>query len=341
MTDFHLQPHLHSLTRQTVGRFALAAQTPAEITLWQAALRAQAETRLGIAGRPAPIPTTVLRERFEREAYTQEHYTLTLDEGITAPMVILIPHTPPPYKAILAFHGHGPGLISILDGGPDEAHHRVQAEREEYFAPALARAGYLVCALEQRGMGERITDQHDPSRENSCQHLATHYLMHGQTLLGERVRDGIAALTTLQARPDVMAGSLGVTGFSGGGTTALWLAALDERVRVAVIAGAFCGFDQSILAMPHCLCNYVPGIRLDGETGDFAALIAPRPMRLIHGTADPIFPIDGTREQFATVERAYQLFSAAETVSLAEHSGGHVYHQALSEEWFQRWLAAR
>lgn len=57
--------------------------------------------------------------------------------------------------------------------------------------------------------------------------------------------------------------------------------------------------------MRHCDCNYVPGIFAKLEMGDLAALVAPRPLGAIHGQGDPIFPIAGTRQQFARLMAAF------------------------------------
>jgi dienelactone hydrolase len=157
-------------------------------------------------------------------------------------------------------------------------------------------------------------------------------------MLGERCWDGMVALTYLQGRHDVVKGGIGCTGHSGGGTTTLWLAALDERISVAVISFYFCSFKRSILGMHHCDCNFVPGILAYAEMGDLAALNAPRPVRFIAGEQDSIYPIRGTREQFETVQRAYGLLGAGERCSLAVHPGGHGYNYSFSHEWLRQWL---
>ena len=114
---------------------------------------------------------------------------------------------------------------------------------------------------------------------------------------------------------------LGATGNSGGGTTTLWLAAIDERITVAVPSCYFCSFRASILGLRHCECNYVPGILELAEMGELAALLAPRPMRVIAGERDPIFPIAGVREQYRTAERAWALANAPERLSLSRAPG--------------------
>jgi len=127
---------------------------------------------------------------------------------------------------------------------------------------------------------------------------------------------------------------LGCTGHSGGGTTTLFLSALDERIKTIVVSGYFNSFRGSILAMEHCECNYVPGILELAEMGDIAALIAPRPFCAINGEQDDIYPVAFAREQFETVHKAYELNSASHACQLSIHSGGHAYNNQVSRDWF-------
>jgi hypothetical protein len=173
---------------------------------------------------------------------------------------------------------------------------------------------------------------------NSCRHLSFEYLMQGRTMIGERCWDGMVALTYLLSRDDVIRGGIACTGHSGGATTTLWLSALDDRISVVVASCYFCSFKHSILGMEHCECNYVPRMLEYAEMGDLAALIAPRPLRIIAGERDPIFPLPGVQEQFETVNRVYQLLDAADRCSLAVYPGDHEYNLSLSKSWLSQWL---
>jgi dienelactone hydrolase len=278
-------------------------------------------------------------QRIDCNSYWEEKYSLAVGEGVQAPMYLLIPKAEPPYTAVLAFHGHDPGVQYILGNYPDEDTAVFNQNMHNNYAQALAQAGYLVCAIEQRGMGERLTEQTgEPPLVRSCRHLAFSYMLHGRTLLGERCWDGMCALNYLQTRADVRPGLFGCTGHSGGGTTALFLAAVDQRLAAAVVSGCFCSIQASILGMPHCECNYVPGILQLGEMGDIAALIAPRPLCLVNGRYDPIFPLEGAQAQFETVRCAYEADGRAEACQLTIHEGKHAYHLPTALNWFQTWL---
>ena len=291
-----------------------------------AQVRPELLTILGIANRiPTKIPRLYLLSEQDKGLYTEQKYTFYVDD-IPVPMYLLLPKTPPPYQAVLAFHGHGMGVQQILGNYPDEQTAQQMIAHDENFAQRLAEDGFLVCAIEQRGFGERVTDQVNEGG-NSCQHLSHYYMMQGKTLLGERLRDGMAALNYLVGREDVQA--VGCIGHSGGGTTALFLAALDTRLSNIVISGYFCDFHHSILAMPHCACNYIPGLMLD--IGTIAALIAPRPLLLINGENDPIFPISGFEQPYQTLQQAYE--TAPDHLATHLHTHGHQLVYGPAAEW--------
>jgi hypothetical protein len=163
-------------------------------------------------------------------------------------------------------------------------------------------------------------------------------MMCGQTVMGERVRDAMASINYLQSRDDVLSDAIGCTGHSGGGATALFLCALDERIKTSVISGYFCDYNYSILGMRHCECNYVPNLLKLGNMGEITSLIAPRALRLVNGEADPIFPIAGTVQPYAQVQSVYRLLDAESDVSLVTHAGGHRYSYADSLAWFEAQL---
>lgn len=341
MTDserFDLQFHVDELTRNPERRLAFSADSPDAFFHWQSQLRSIITRVLGLEGRTRPQPVAgEWLAAVKREGYTEEKYAVNVGEGIRAPVYVLVPDGQPPFKPIMVFHGHNPDVQYILGNYPSEEIAQEKRAKQNNYAQALAQAGYLVCAVEQRGFGERQSTQW-PDVERSCRHQAFNYMMAGRTLIGERVWDGMCAIDFLIQRTDIVPHRLGCTGNSGGGTTALWLSALEERITVSVPSCYLCSFYASIGSLRHCECNYVPGILQWAEMGDVAALIAPRPFRAISGERDAIFPIEAARQQFETVQRAYDVLGASAKCSHAVHPDDHRYDHTLSHEWFALWL---
>ena len=119
----------------------------------------------------------------------------------------------------------------------------------------------------------------------------------------------------------------------------LYTSALDERIRSAVVSGYFNTFEDSILAMEHCDCNYIPGIRKYAEMSDVAAMIAPRPLLIESGTEDQIFPIEATRTALGKLKKAYEVLGAADKLDIYIGNGGHRFYGNKAFDWMDRWLA--
>ncbi len=337
---FALDHHLNRLYADAPRPLQLQATTPDTLYAWQVTARERLRELLGIADLPQPqVVHHACLGCWAYDGYTEEKHQITTDEGVVIPLYLLVPRTTDQHRALLVFHGHTPSVQYILGHFPDSATATEYRGRHGNYAQRLAQAGYLVCAVEQRSFGERqsstVAHRQHP---NSCRHQSFFYQMLGRTMVGERCRDGMAALHFLQERFGPTLSHIGITGNSGGGTTTLWLAALDKRFQVVVPGSYFCSFRMSVMDIHHCACNYVPSVAAELEMGDLAALVAPRPMRFVQGVHDPIFPFADTQQQFRTVTRAYQILDARQRVDLAAFPTEHAYHVPFAVDWFDRWL---
>ncbi len=110
----------------------------------------------------------------------------------------------------------------------------------------------------------------------------------GLSPIGQMTWNNIRALDYLQSLACVDGGRLGCTGASGGGQQTMYLAALDERVKVAVPAVLVSYFRRILFATEeaHCFCNHVPGIEAFTDEPEMAAMAAPRPALFICATGD-------------------------------------------------------
>ena len=158
--NYHLQTHVDHLYQQP-RKLAFQGQSPAEFDRWQRELSGKVAELLGIADRklPATIEARSIT-RIDRGSYTEEKLAIDTGEGTQTPLYVLVPKAEPPYRPILVFHGHNPSVHYVLGNYPDEETRVERLAVDNNYAQALAQAGYLVCAVEQRGFGERISDLH-------------------------------------------------------------------------------------------------------------------------------------------------------------------------------------
>lgn len=338
---FALTDHLDRLYRADSRELAADTETGDVFRAWQDAARARTRQLLGLEDRAIPsITAQNLLDVQEREGYREEKWAITTSEAVNIPLYLLIPHGAAPRRPLLVFHGHTPegSVQPILGHFEDERTADRKRALDENYAQRLAQAGYLVCAVEQRAFGERVTRTPYATQSQSCRHQSLFYQMMGRTMVGERCMDGMVALDFLLARSGRPRAKVGVTGHSGGGTTTLWLAALDSRLDVVVCSCYFCGFRESVMDLHHCECNYVPQAARYFDMGDLAALIAPRPLLFIQGQFDEIFPIEAARREFRVTREAYRVLDAERCLAMEIRPAGHAYHVPSALDFFRQWL---
>ena len=151
----------------------------------------------------------------------------------------------------------------------------------------------------------------------------------GLTFAGLALWDLMRLVDYTETLPTIDSERLGCCGFSGGGLYTMWLAAMDDRIRLAVISGYLHSTKESILETHLCPCNFVPGLWRDFDLCDIAALIAPRPAFFENGLQDVLNGpkgIDDPISQFHKIQRIYSLFGKAGHVRHRTFEGPHMWY---------------
>lgn len=275
----------------------------------------------------------------ETERWTLEKIYIQAEPNIEIPFYLMLPkHVTGPVPLVLCPHGHGRRGKEIYVGRYDNEEEKAESEAgERDIALQAVHMGFGVIAPDVRGFWEMATPKGQEER-NSCRELQRRSLMSGRTLIGERVYDMGRLIDYAATRPEFDLSRIMITGNSGGGTVSLFTAALDTRISLTAPGSYFCTFADSIMSINHCECNIIPGILKLGEMYDVAGLIAPRPILVIHGIQDRIFPIEGTREAFQHLCNIYRAFEAEKHCELYEGEGGHRYYKARVWSFAKQYL---
>jgi dienelactone hydrolase len=144
-------------------------------------------------------------------------------------------------------------------------------------------------------------------------------------MIGWRAFDVMRTIDWIETRKDLDAKRVGCMGISGGGTCTLFAAAIEPRIRAAMLSCALNTFRDCIMSVSHCIDNYVPGILNWAEMYDVAGLIAPRPLFAEAGEKDDIFPIAASRASFDRVKRMYEVLGAPATFDHETFDGPHSF----------------
>lgn len=196
--------------------------------------------------------------------------------------------------AVLALHGHGGTGEEIVTGA---SHY--------WYGKALIERGFAVIAPD----------------------IGSHDLEHKDwSLMGERTWDAIRCIDYILSRPEVDKRGVGVAGLSLGGETTMYVAALDERVKVADSSGWLTTVEN--MKIIHCPCWNFPGLEENFDFSDIFSLIAPRPLVCEIGLQEKApggFPADIARPAFEEIKKAYRVFGTEDKAVLDIHPGGHVF----------------
>ena len=149
--------------------------------------------------------------------------------------------------------------------------------------------------------------------------------------------NGIRAIDYLCTRDDVDPAKIGVTGISGGGAATFWIAAADDRVKVAVPVSGMSDLDFYVKQKGvngHCDCMFLHNTyQWDWTT--IAALVAPRPMLFANSNKDPIFPMDANRRIINKLYKVYDMYGKENLMDECISPGGHDYRPDLRIAIFQ------
>ncbi len=320
---------------------SFAAKSEREARAWQTRVRAKLSELVG--GFP---PTRValqarVLEKKEFPTYTREKILFQSRENLTVFGYLLLPKQRAQLvPAIICLPGHGRGCDDIVGIDENGKQRDSKTGYAKDFALQVVEQGYAAFAIEQLAFGCRRDEaaRKKGQGQSSCQPAAGAALLFGQTMIGWRVWDVRRAIDYLQTRSEIDRARLATMGISGGGTVSLFSAALDERIKIAVVSGYFNTFRDCIVSLSHCIDNYVPGLLNYLEMYDLAGLVAPRGLFIESGTRDPIFPIAGSRKAYKQAEAIYATFKVSQMLGQEIFEGEHVFNGKGAFEFLKQRL---
>jgi hypothetical protein len=200
------------------------------------------------------------------------------------------------FPAVVCIHGHGGNRNIVYD--PKSVY--------TGFATDLAENGFVTISTDV-GQHEVYEDQ--------------------RTLMGERLWDVLRCADYAAGLPQVDAERMGCAGLSLGGEMAMWLGAIDPRMKVTVSSG-FLTTMEGIDNEHCCLCWKFPGLTENFQFCDIYSMIAPRALMCQNGEKESApggFPVDVAKPEMAKIQAAYAVFDARDEAVLDIHPGGHRY----------------
>ncbi len=235
-----------------------------------------------------------------------------------------------PYPTILYVCGHGGVKKNNISYGNKTYY--------THHGSWFARHGYVCLMIDSLQLGEIEGIHH-----GTYKYGMWWWLNRGYTPAGVEAWNCIRALDYLETRKEVDKDRIGVTGRSGGGAYSWWIAALDDRIKVAVPGAGITDLENHVVTgcvEGHCDCMYMHNT-YRWDYAQVAALVAPRPLLISNTDKDTIFPLDGVVRLHGKVAHIYKLLGAEQNLGLNIVEGPHKDSQELqlgSFVWFDRFL---
>ena len=211
------------------------------------------------------------------------------------------------------------------------------------FALQAVQRGFVAVCVEQTGFGLCRERHLTHTWNHPCLDAVTQALLLGRTLLGERVADVIATVDWLQrgqtdCRLDT--GRVMAMGNSAGGETAVYAAVFEPRVRAVIASGCVGGFRATRGVRKGCLDVIIPGILEWMEFEDVLALCAPRPLLVVSGENDHLFPFAQARATTELAREVYAAMGSGAAIGAVAGPDGHRFYAERAWPVFLDMLAA-
>ncbi len=319
------QPLLHHIQLSAEVRPALRWDGTTPIEAHREACTAKLRELLGLHTFAPCEPLFEITAEDELHGCRHIHFTLQTEEGFFTHCDLLLPKTAEGKLPLcVCLQGHSKGSHISLGVPKYEGDEATISGGDRDFCVRAVQEGFAALAIEQRGFGRCGGTEHG----TACERPAVTAMLLGRTLIGERVWDVMRVVDAVETHfgdSITMKGSV-LMGNSGGGTATYYTACLEHRFDGFMPSCAVCTYHDSIVALHHCICNYIPGIARSFDMGDLAVMIAPKNLVVVCGREDGIFPIDGVKETYGIIEGLYAASEAAGHCALVVGESGHRFY---------------
>jgi len=333
-TRFHMRSYLRRQVDEYPLRLAFSATSREGWRDWQHELRQKLRDLLAPWPEPVPLsPETV--QLSDEGDHWREKIILSSHAHMEIPCYLLRPKEGSfPRPAILALHGHGRGKSEVVG--------LVESATRQGYGLQMVRAGYVVITFDFFPFGTRIETEKANLEYDLCSFTLCQSLLWGYNLLTLNLFDAFRVLDYIETRPEVDPQRMGVIGCSYGGTTSMYAAILDRRIKAAVLScslGEYRGHGiegDDITGI--CGAQVVPGILHWAEMGDIAGLLAPRPLLVESARDDECFPWMYTEPTLARLRQVYQVAGAEDQLVIHIYDGDHHYYGDGIVEFWDRFV---
>jgi dienelactone hydrolase len=297
---------------------------------------------------PDPEPQVLATE--QRSGYAVNLISLALGRHRRSAAYLAIPDGIGPFPAALLLHDHGSffaiGKEKLIRPMADSD--RLDASRDwmdhhyggHSLADDLAANGWIVFVTDALGWGDRTCGAYENQQAVACNLFNL-----GSSWAGLIACEDIAGAAYVASLPHVDPARVAAIGHSMGGFRSWQVSSLSDHIRASVSVCCFATLSslmqpggnrtrgQSAFTTTH------PGIFRLMDIPDLAAIAAPKPMLMIHGTDDHLFPNEGVIATCKKTAGVYRAYDKEDRFCSIMRPGGHVFtaeDQKTTMDWLDR-----
>ncbi len=343
-----------------------------DVATWRSEARAKVLDLLHYDPPPC-APAADITASVDCGDYVRETVVFNTTPDVRVPAFVLVPkQAPKPCPAIVALHDHGGFYMWGKEKLVSQEHeHPILADfRQRYYggrsiAVDLVRRGYVVIVTDMFYWGDRRMLLHDDpadwrdrpvtmaperiqafnTRAGQNEQLVGRTIYSaGFTWPGVMFWDDIRTVDYLRTRSDVDLSRIGCVGLSVGAVRAAHLAALDDRVKAAVVVCWMTSFPSQLRRHVRNTIGHtkvVPGLYRHMDYPDVASLAMPRPLLFFNGTQDALFDQDAVKASFAKLNACYAKAGVADHCRTRQYDSPHRFNAEMQAEawsWLERFV---
>ena len=296
----------------------------------------------------APFEPKIIAEQ-DRGSYIARKvvFNITGDSRVLA--FLLVPKSAGPHPAVLLLHDHGAkfdiGKEKIIEPW-DQPTEKIESARKwvaqyyggRFIGDELAKRGYICLATDMLNWSDRGGGGYD-----NQQALAANLFQFGASFAGLIAYEDMRAAEFLATQPAVDKKRIAAMGLSVGGFRTWQIAALSDRISAGV---SVCWMatrkglmvpknnqtgGQSAFTMIH------PGLGNQLDYPDVASIACPKPLMVISGSRDKLFPAESIQEAFAKMHKVWESQKASDRLATRLYDAPHEFNAAMQDEAFA-WL---
>ena len=263
--------------------------------------------------------------------------------------LMLVPKCQGPHPAILLLHDHGAkfdiGKEKVIEPWNEPAEKLASAHKwvtecygGRFIGDELAKKGYVCLAVDMLNWSDRGGAGYEGQ-----QAVASNFFNLGSSFAGLIAYEDMSAAAFLAQQPEVDSTRIAAVGLSIGSFRTWQIAALSRHISAGV---AVCWMSTHVALMSTgnnqtggqsaFTCTH-PGLAAYLDYPDVASIACPKPMMIINGNADDLFPVESIKEAYAKMHSVWDSQNVSQKLVTKLYDAPHEFNLAMQNDAFS-WL---